>query len=196
MITRDLSLPALNTGGDKVENKAKVENKVKVEKKERLKKKAKVKRKTPAEMTMIKVEQDGMPIHRCDVKVKVEEYNKVKVEILFPGAKANLADLPTGTGQLKLGKNQMAKRHFFLVRKHCDSCSPCIVSPLGELRVLFLFSPKTLTVPFCLWYSTSSANQPSKPFLVIWPAVHSNFIPFKLIFYLSANKFLAYLFLI
>jgi hypothetical protein len=32
------------------------------------------------EMTTIKVERDWMPIHRCDVKVKVKEYNKVKVE--------------------------------------------------------------------------------------------------------------------
>jgi hypothetical protein len=100
MITRDLSFPALNTSGSKVDNKAKVENK------------AKVKRKTPAEMTAIKVEQDGMPINRCNVKVKVEEYNKVKVESLFPGSKANLAGLPTGAEQLKLGKHQMSKRLF------------------------------------------------------------------------------------
>jgi hypothetical protein len=44
--------------------------------------------------------------------MKVEEYNKVKVESLFPGEKANLADLPTGTEQLKLGKHQMAKLLF------------------------------------------------------------------------------------
>jgi hypothetical protein len=74
--------------------------------------KAKVEKKTPAETTTIKVERDGMPIHKCDMKVKVEENNKVKVESLFPGAKANLADLPTGTEQLKLGKHQMAKRLF------------------------------------------------------------------------------------
>jgi hypothetical protein len=55
MITRDLSLPALNTSGAKVENKAKLENKVKVENKEKVKKKVKVKSNTPAEMTMIKV---------------------------------------------------------------------------------------------------------------------------------------------
>jgi hypothetical protein len=71
-----------------------------------------VKRKTPAEMTTIKVERDGMTIHRNDVKVKVQEYDKVKVESLFPGEKANLAGLPTGTEQLKLDKHQMAKRLF------------------------------------------------------------------------------------
>jgi hypothetical protein len=70
-----------------VENKVKVENKAKLEKK------------TPAEMTTIRVERDGKPVHRCDVKVKVEEHNKVKVESLFPGAKSNLADLPTGMQQ-------------------------------------------------------------------------------------------------
>jgi hypothetical protein len=106
MIKRDLSLPDLNTSGAKVENKAKVEKKVKVEKK------TKVKRKTPAKTTTIEVERDGMPIHRCDVKVKIEEHNKVKVESLFPGAKANSADLPTGKEQSKLGKHQMAKRVF------------------------------------------------------------------------------------
>jgi hypothetical protein len=53
-----------------------------------------------------------MPIHRCDVKVKVKENNQVKVESLFPGAKANLTDLLTGTERLQLGKHQMAKRLF------------------------------------------------------------------------------------
>jgi hypothetical protein len=94
MITNNLSLLALNTSGAKVENKAKVDNK------------------THAETTMIKGEQDVMTIHRCDMKVKVEENNQVKVEILFPGAKANLSDLPTGTEQLKLVKHQMEKRLF------------------------------------------------------------------------------------
>jgi hypothetical protein len=42
--------------------------------------------------------------------VKVEEDNKVKVESQFPGAKANLANLPTAMEKLKLGKHQMAKR--------------------------------------------------------------------------------------
>jgi hypothetical protein len=46
------------------------------------------------------------------VKVKVEEYNKVKVESQFPGAKSNLADLPTAMDKLKLGKHQMAKCLF------------------------------------------------------------------------------------
>jgi hypothetical protein len=50
MITKDLSLPALNTSGAKVENKVKVENK------EKVKKKAKVKRNTPAETTTVKVD--------------------------------------------------------------------------------------------------------------------------------------------
>jgi hypothetical protein len=50
-----------------------------------------------------------MPIHRLEVKLKVEEYNKVKVERLFRGAKANLVDLPTGMEQLKLGKLQIGK---------------------------------------------------------------------------------------
>jgi hypothetical protein len=90
MITSDLSLPSLNTSWAKVENK----------------------RNTPAKKTSIKVERDWIPNHRCDVKVKVEKYNKVKGESRFPGAKANLADLPTGTEQLKLGKRQMAKRLF------------------------------------------------------------------------------------
>jgi hypothetical protein len=53
-----------------------------------------------------------MPIHRCDMKVKVEENKKVKVESLFSRAKANLADLPKGTEQLKLVKHQMAKCLF------------------------------------------------------------------------------------
>jgi hypothetical protein len=83
-----------------VENKSKVENKVEIEKK------------THAEHTTIKAGRDGMPIHRCDMKVKVEENNKVKVESLFPGAKSNLANLPMKTEQLKLGKHQMAKRLF------------------------------------------------------------------------------------
>jgi hypothetical protein len=94
MITNHFSLQAVNISESKVENKVKVE------------------KKTPAETTTIKVERDGMPIHRCDIKVKVEENNKVKVESLFPGAKSNLADLPAGTEQLKLGKHQMAKRLF------------------------------------------------------------------------------------
>jgi hypothetical protein len=59
MITREFYFPALNTSGAKVENKEKV------------KKKVKVKMKTPTETTTIKVERDEMPIHRCDVKVKV-----------------------------------------------------------------------------------------------------------------------------
>jgi hypothetical protein len=46
------------------------------------------------------------------VKVKVDQYNKMKVESLFQGAKANLANIPTGTEQLKLGKHQIAKRLF------------------------------------------------------------------------------------
>jgi hypothetical protein len=96
MITSDLSLPSLNTSWAKLENKVKVENK----------------RNTPAETTTIKVERDWMPIHRCDVKVKVEEDNKVKLESRFPGAKSNLADLPTGTEQVKLEKHEMAKPLF------------------------------------------------------------------------------------
>jgi hypothetical protein len=103
MITRDLSLPALNTSGATVQNKTKVENKVKVENKEKVKKKAKVKRNTPAETTTIKEERYSMPI--CSL----EEDNKVKVESLFPGANANLAGLPTGTEQLKLGKHPIGK---------------------------------------------------------------------------------------
>jgi hypothetical protein len=65
-ITTDLSFPALNTTGAKVEDMVKVENKTKVENKSEMEKK------THAEHTMIKVDQDGMPIHRCDMKVKVE----------------------------------------------------------------------------------------------------------------------------
>jgi hypothetical protein len=61
---------------------------------------------------MIKGEQDVMPIHRCDMKVEVEENNQVKVESLFPGAKANLSDLPTGAERLKLGKHQISKHLF------------------------------------------------------------------------------------
>jgi hypothetical protein len=71
-----------------------------------------VEKKTPVETTTIKEERDAMPIHRCDMKVKVEEHNKVKVESVFPGAKSNLADLPTGTDQSKLGKHQTSKRLF------------------------------------------------------------------------------------
>jgi hypothetical protein len=66
MITTNLSLPALNTSGTKVENMEKVENKAKVENK------VKREKKTAAEHTTIKVERDGMPIHRCVMKVKVE----------------------------------------------------------------------------------------------------------------------------
>jgi hypothetical protein len=90
MITSDFSLPSLNTSCVKVENK----------------------RNTPTKMTSMKVEQDWIPNHRCDVKVKVEEDNNVAVESRFPGANANLADLPTGAEHLKLGKHQMAKRQF------------------------------------------------------------------------------------
>jgi hypothetical protein len=68
--------------------------------------------KTHSEQTTVKVELDGMPIHRCDMRVKVEENIKVEVESLFPGKKANLTDLPTKKEQLKLGKHQMAKRLF------------------------------------------------------------------------------------
>jgi hypothetical protein len=75
MITSELYLQSLNTSWAQGENK----------------------RNTPANTTSMKVERDWMPNHRCDVKVKVEEDNKVKVESLFPGAKANLANLPTGT---------------------------------------------------------------------------------------------------
>jgi hypothetical protein len=80
--------------GPKVESKAGVDNR------------------THAKTTMIKGERDVMPIHRCDVKVKVKENNQVKVESLFPGAKANLTDPPTGTERLQLGKHQMAKHLF------------------------------------------------------------------------------------
>jgi hypothetical protein len=60
-----------------------------------------------------KAEQYRSPNHTtCDVKVKVEEDNKVKVESQFQGAKMKLADLPTATEKLNLGKNQMAKRLF------------------------------------------------------------------------------------
>jgi hypothetical protein len=90
MITNDFSLPAVNTSGAKVENKAKVESKAEVD------------NKIHAKTTMIKGERDVMPIHRCDVKVKVKENNQVKVESLFPGAKANLTDLLTGTERLQL----------------------------------------------------------------------------------------------
>jgi hypothetical protein len=83
IITNDYSFPALKISGYKVENKVKVDSK------------AKVGNKTHAKTTMIKVEPYGMPIHTCDVKVKVKENNQVKVESLFPGAKANLTDLPT-----------------------------------------------------------------------------------------------------
>jgi hypothetical protein len=44
--------------------------------------------------------------HESESKVN----NQVKDESLFPGAKANLTDLPTGTGRLQLAKYQMAKR--------------------------------------------------------------------------------------
>jgi hypothetical protein len=93
MITSELYLPSLNTSWVKVEN-----------------------RNTPADTTSMKVEQDGMPNHRYDVKVKEEEEeeedNKVKVESQFPGSEAKLADLSTGTEQVNLGKHQMAKRLF------------------------------------------------------------------------------------
>jgi hypothetical protein len=100
MITNYFHLPAVNTSRAKVENKAKVESKAEVD------------TKTHAKTTMIKGERDIVPIHRCDVKVKVKENNQVKVESLFPGAKTNLTDLPTGTEWLQLGKHQMAKRLF------------------------------------------------------------------------------------
>jgi hypothetical protein len=60
MITKDFSFPALNTSGAKVENKAKVEIKAKVD------------NKTHAKAATIKGEPDAMPIHTCDVKVKVK----------------------------------------------------------------------------------------------------------------------------
>jgi hypothetical protein len=72
MITNDFSFPALNKSGAKVENKAKVEIKAKVDSK------------THAKTAIIKGEPDVMPIHTCDVKVKVKENNQVKVESLFP----------------------------------------------------------------------------------------------------------------
>jgi hypothetical protein len=100
MITNDSSLPAVNRSVDKVENKAKVESKAEVD------------NKTHAKTTMIKGEQYVMSIHRCDVKVKVKENNQVKVESLFPGAKANLTDLRTVTERLQLGKHQIAKHLF------------------------------------------------------------------------------------
>jgi hypothetical protein len=83
-----------------VENKANVEIKAKVD------------NRTHAKTAMIKGEPDIMPINTCDVKVKVKENNQVKVESLFPGAKANLTDIPTGNERLHLGKHQMAKRLF------------------------------------------------------------------------------------
>jgi hypothetical protein len=61
---------------------------------------------------MIKGEPDVMPISTCDVKVKVKENNQVKVESLFPGAKANLTNIPTENERLHLVKHQMAKRLF------------------------------------------------------------------------------------
>jgi hypothetical protein len=100
MITNDFSFPALNASRTKVENKAKVESKAKVD------------NKTHAKTAIIKGEPDAMPIHTCDVKLKVKENNQVRVESLFPGAKANLTDLPTGTERLQLGKHQMKKRLF------------------------------------------------------------------------------------
>jgi hypothetical protein len=98
MITNDFSLLALNTSGAKVENKAKVEIKAKVDNKKHTK------------TDMIKGEPYAMPIHTCDVKVKVKENNQVKVESLFPRAKANLTDIPTGNERLQLGKHQMTER--------------------------------------------------------------------------------------
>jgi hypothetical protein len=60
IITNNFYLPAVNTSGAKVENKAKVESNAEVD------------NKTHAKTTMIKGEQDVMPIHRCDMKVKVK----------------------------------------------------------------------------------------------------------------------------
>jgi hypothetical protein len=100
MITSDVSFPALNTSRYKVENKVNVEIK------------AKFYNSTHAQTAMIKGEPDVMPIHTCYVKVKVKENNQVKVESLFPGAKANFADIPTGNEWLHLGKHQMTKRLF------------------------------------------------------------------------------------
>jgi hypothetical protein len=97
IVTNNFTFPALNTSGAKVENKTKLESKAKVDDK------------THAKTTMTKGETDVIPIHTCNVKVKVKEDNQVKVESLFPGAKANLTDLPTGTERLQLRKHQMAK---------------------------------------------------------------------------------------
>jgi hypothetical protein len=72
MTTSNVSFPALNKSGAKVENKANVEIKAKVD------------NRTHAKKAMIKGEPDLMPIHTCDVKVKVKENNQVKVESLFP----------------------------------------------------------------------------------------------------------------
>jgi hypothetical protein len=91
MITNDVSFLALNASGAKVENKANVEIKAKLDNRTRVK------------TAMIKGEPDVMPIHTCDVKVK--ENNQVKVESLFPGAKSNLTDIPTGNERLHLGKH-------------------------------------------------------------------------------------------
>jgi hypothetical protein len=63
-------------------------------------------------MTSTKAERDWISNHTCDLKVKVEEDNKLKVESQFPGANTNLACLPTATEQLKLGKHEMALRLF------------------------------------------------------------------------------------
>jgi hypothetical protein len=98
MITNNFSFPALNTSGAKVENKAKVEIKAELD------------NNTHSKTAMIKGKPDVMPIHTCDVKVKVKENNQVKVKCLFPGEKANLTDIPTGNERLHLGKNQMANR--------------------------------------------------------------------------------------
>jgi hypothetical protein len=98
MITNNFYLLAANTSGAKVKNKVKVESKAEVD------------NKTHAKTNMIKVERDVMPIHRCDVKVKVKENNQLKVESLFPGAKSSSTGLSTGTERLQLGKHQMEKR--------------------------------------------------------------------------------------
>jgi hypothetical protein len=84
MITNDSSFPGLDTRGAKVENQVKLESKAIVD------------NKSPAITITIKGERDVMPIG-CDVKVKVKENTQVKVESLFPGAKTNLTNIPTGT---------------------------------------------------------------------------------------------------
>jgi hypothetical protein len=98
MITSDLSLPSITTSGMKVEKG----------------------RNTSTFTITTKLEEDRSTNHTCDMKIKLEEDRimkkscdiKVKVESKFLGEKANLTELPTVKGELRLGKHRMEKWLF------------------------------------------------------------------------------------